>query len=157
MSKKEPEMGPQELADAVGFGTGSVGSKEPTSAYWDKRLLDVLHKQEAQTPSPRGALLDEAKHLVTGDRNNQYGPPTQDFQRAADILTALGYTAINGRKLEPHDIALMVMAVKMSRLTWMPSHEDSWTDIAGYAGCGYECAVEESLNLNNLSARHPLT
>lgn len=126
-------------------------------ATWEDRLLKVMQGQVPEEISARAKLLDEAKRLVTGDRNNQYGPPTGDFTRAAGILQALGYRAIEGRSLQAHDIALMVMAVKMSRLTWMPSHEDSWTDIAGYAGCGYECAVEESLNLNNLSARHPLT
>lgn len=93
--------------------------------------------------SPRALILREAERLIMGDRNNQYGPPTQDFDRTAAILNAMGYRAIGGRKLQPHDVALVVMAVKMSRLAWMPEKQDSWADMAGYVGCGWECVVEE--------------
>lgn len=93
--------------------------------------------------SPRAKLLDEAKHLIVGDRNNQYGPPTQDFRRSADALNALGFRAPSG-ELMPHDIAILVMVIKLSRLMWMPDKSDSWLDIAGYAGCGWECVVDES-------------
>ena len=90
----------------------------------------------------RGAVLDEAKGLITGDRNNTYGPPHQDFQRSADAATAYGYRGPDGRDLEAHDIALLVTLVKISRLMWTPDKRDSWVDIAGYAACGYECVVE---------------
>lgn len=94
---------------------------------------------------PRAGVLDEAKTLVTQDRNNQYGPPTQDFQRTADILHALGLRTLNGvggaTKLQAHHVALILAALKMSRLTWDPTKRDSWVDLAGYAACGYECAV----------------
>jgi hypothetical protein len=35
-------------------------------------------------------------------------------------------------------------AVKLSRLTLSPNHEDSWVDLTGYAACGYECATLEA-------------
>lgn len=94
--------------------------------------------------SPRAAALDEAKALITGDRNNAYGPPTQDFARSADALNAYGYRGPDGRNLQAHDVAIMVMSVKLSRLMWTPQKRDSWVDLAGYAGCGYECAMEEA-------------
>ncbi len=43
----------------------------------------------------------------------------------------------------PHDLAIIMMAVKISRLMWTPNKKDSWLDLAGYAGCGYECSVRE--------------
>jgi hypothetical protein len=93
--------------------------------------------------SARAVLLREAEALVTGDRNNTYGPPTQDFRRTADMLTALGFRAApEGREIEAHDVAVIVIAVKLSRLTWSPAKRDSWVDIAGYAACGNECAEE---------------
>lgn len=97
--------------------------------------------------SPRADALDEAKELITGDRNNSYGPPTQDFKRTADALSGLGYRKLDpaGKAvpLESHDTAIMVAVVKMSRLMWTPGKRDSWVDGAGYFACGYECAVEE--------------
>lgn len=92
---------------------------------------------------PRATLLDEAKKIITGDRNNSYGPPTQDFTRTAGILTALGYRTEGGGPIKPHDVAIMVIAVKLSRLMWSPDKRDSWVDLAGYAACGHECVMDE--------------
>lgn len=92
--------------------------------------------------SPRGDVLDEAKQLITGDRNNAYGPPTQDFQRTADMASAFGFQ-VNGQPLASHHVAIFMVLLKMSRLAWTPTKRDSWVDTAGYAGCGYECAVTE--------------
>lgn len=98
---------------------------------------------------PRADLLEEAAHLITGDRNNHYGPPTQDFRRTAEALTAMGYRRLDVDDvtvlpLVPSDIAIIVGMVKTSRLMHSRSKRDNWTDVAGYAGCGYECAVEEA-------------
>ena len=98
--------------------------------------------------SIRGKVLTEAHDLITGDRNNRYGPPTQDFQRTAEILNAIGYRRPGGKGLQPHDVAVIQIALKMSRVTWTPDKRDSWVDIAGYAACGYECADEQG-QVNN--------
>lgn len=104
----------------------------------------ILPAVPATDPAtPRAKLLDEAKGLITGDRNNTYGPPDQDFRRSADALNAYGYKGPGGRDLLPHDIAIMVMSVKLSRLVWSFDHSDSWLDIAGYSACGYECTITE--------------
>lgn len=94
-------------------------------------------------PSERASLLDEAKQLVTGDRNSQYGPPTQDFARTADLLNAMGYRGPQGRSLISHDVALIMGQLKLSRLVWSPEKRDSWVDLAGYAACGWECVTDE--------------
>jgi hypothetical protein len=100
--------------------------------------------------SVRGGALDEARALITGDRNNAYGPPWQDFSRTAGAATAMGYAGPNGRPIESHDIAILVMLIKLSRLMWTPTKRDSWVDIAGYAGCGLECAIhDEEAKLSN--------
>ena len=92
---------------------------------------------------PRADILDEAKELITGSRNDQYGPATGDFSRSANALNAYGYRGPGGRELSAYDIAIMITAVKISRLMWRPDGRDNWVDIAGYAACGYECAEEE--------------
>lgn len=97
--------------------------------------------------SPRASALDEARQLITGDRNNAYGPPTQDFRRTAEMASGFGFRFVGHpdaapEDLEPHHVAIFMMLLKLSRLAWTPGKRDSWVDAAGYAGCGYECAVE---------------
>jgi len=63
----------------------------------------------------RRALLTEATRLITDERNNQYGPPTQDFDRTAIMWTAY----LDGRRiLEAHDVAAMMIILKLSRISW---------------------------------------
>lgn len=92
--------------------------------------------------SAREALLEEARGLITGDRNNAYGEPTQDFDRTAGVLTALGFRLIDS-PIRSHHVAIIIAAVKMSRLMWSPAKRDSWADLAGYAACGWECVTTE--------------
>lgn len=97
--------------------------------------------------SDRASVLDEAKALITGDRNNQYGPPTQDFQRTAALLNALGYARVDAsdtvHDLTSSDVGLIMIQLKVSRVMHSRGKRDHYTDIAGYAGCAYECAIEE--------------
>lgn len=81
----------------------------------------------------RSEVLAEANTLITGERNNQYGEPTQDFTRTARMWSA--YLDI---EVKPHDVAAMMALLKLSRIAWQPEKRDSWVDLAGYAGCGYE-------------------
>lgn len=98
----------------------------------------------------RKRLLDNASEYVLKQRNKSYGEPDEDFQRIARIASAMGFRMApegsNGphRELSGSDVALFMIALKTSRLVWSPDHEDSWTDIAGYAACGFETANLES-------------
>ena len=77
----------------------------------------------------------EAAGLIEGDRNNEYGDPREMHQRAADI-----YNAYRGAMLTAHDVAMLLLSVKLARLAHMPDHRDSYVDICGYAGIAYEIA-----------------
>lgn len=87
----------------------------------------------------RSYILQKAESIVNGDRNNQYGEPNQDFSRTAKMWGA--YLGIN---LEAHDVAAMMVMLKVSRIRWDPEKFDSWLDLAGYAACGWDCAAEYS-------------
>jgi Domain of unknown function (DUF6378) len=102
-----------------------------------------IYEVNPDTGNLRAEILDEAKVLICGDRNSQYGPPAQDFRRTADVLNSLGYRGPGGRELEAHDVAVIISAVKLSRIMWSPGKRDHWVDLAGYAACGYECVTEE--------------
>ena len=101
------------------------------------------------TDSPRVQSLQRAIGYISGDRNASYGPPTQDFKRAADMWTAFGFRFVGHadappQDLESHHIAIAMILLKANRLAWQPENPDSWDDISGYSGCGYECSVEEA-------------
>lgn len=117
----------------------NVGTDGSTDMVWGFREASV--PGEVIDASARAAVLTEATQLITGDRNNAYGPPTQDFDRTAAMASAFGFQ-VNGQPLAAHHVAIFMILLKTSRLAWTPAKRDSWVDAAGYAGCGYECAVE---------------
>ena len=130
------------IPDLFGVLPGSPEPQPITALFGDE-----------QDVSPRESALREAISLITGDRNAQYGPPTQDFQRTADLLSALGfrfceYNTPSGaplyRELTASDVAIIMIELKMSRIIQSRGKRDSWVDLAGYAGCGYECTIEEN-------------
>ena len=88
--------------------------------------------------NPRRQLLTDADTIINGDRNAAYGPPTQDFDR-----TAAMWAAYLGRPITAHDVAAMMMLLKVSRIAWSPDKRDHWLDAAGYAACGWECVEAE--------------
>lgn len=106
--------------------------------------IPVLPERITARPGtpPRAEVLEEASRLITGDRNNSYGPPDQDFVRTAAMWQAMGYRGPDGRDLRGSDVALLMIALKLSRATWQHKR-DNFTDIAGYAGCGHEVSLHE--------------
>lgn len=101
--------------------------------------LAIEHQPEPDTDKPDGEdILHEAYRLTTGDRQNQYGSPDQDFAR-----TAAMWSALFGRHFETHEVAMAMVCLKLSRLTWSPAKRDSWTDAAGYVRCGWLCTEPE--------------
>lgn len=109
--------------------------------------------------STRGDLLREAVSIIDGDRNAQYGNPSQDFARTATYwnvhIAGVFHRRLNEAKnndtfieltelLTPADVAIMMSLLKISRMSWSPDKKDHWLDLAGYAGCGYECIEEDA-------------
>lgn len=115
----------------------------------------------------RSDILEEAADIVDGDRNVDYGDPIQDFSRTGKYwgihlsslfsrrLSLMGFrdgetisthTVLGMLEdiIEPHDVAIMMMQLKHSRLAWSPEKRDHWVDAAGYAACGWDCAVREN-------------
>lgn len=95
----------------------------------------------------RSGLLRGAEEIITEDRNKSYGEPDEDFQRIASLASAWGFRVQSGDKLRElcgSDVAIFMTCLKLARLSWNPTHRDSWLDIAGYAGCGYETAMLET-------------
>lgn len=86
----------------------------------------------------QSTVLEEAASLVNGDRQNQYGPPDQDFTRTAEMWNALFGGRGDGQPFRPQDVATAMVCIKLSRQTHQ-NKRDNWVDIAGYAYCGNLC------------------
>ena len=102
-------------------------------------------KAEMDATSPRQQMLRDAEQLVANGRNKEYGDPTTNMTRTAEMLAAyLGNRT--GRELEAHDVAAFGIILKLGRLAHDPTKLDSWTDVAGYASIGYETIKKADTN-----------
>ena len=88
----------------------------------------------------REKLLQEAVEIVHKDRAADYGKPENNFKRIAEL-----WTVYFDSRFTPHDVAIMMMLVKVARLANNPDHRDSAVDIAGYAACLAECQIPSRL------------
>ena len=82
----------------------------------------------------RTAILAEASALINSDRQDQYGPPSENFRRIAT-----GWGVILGRDVSPEQVALCMAWLKIARLVNGP-HHDSYVDGAGYMALAGELA-----------------
>ena len=88
---------------------------------------------------PRVQALREAATIIAGDRDVQYGGPEENFTRIAKI-----WSVIVGAEISPEDVAMMMVGLKIARYASKSGFQpDTWIDIAGYAGCGYEVGSVE--------------
>ena len=76
----------------------------------------------------RGSILDEAKEVINGERQNHYGDPEDSFALIAEY-----WSIYLDRHLSPQDVAMMMVLFKLAR----ESHQhkrDNLVDAAGYLG-----------------------
>ena len=83
----------------------------------------------------RQEVLEEAIRLTCGDRNRDYGDPRPNFE-----ATAAMWSAYKGVEFQAHDVAAMMILLKLARVSESPWKVDNWTDAGGYAGLGAEVA-----------------
>lgn len=79
-----------------------------------------------------GAPIEFAATQIVrnGERQQAYGHPRDDFER-----TAAMWSGIIGKTVSAQDVALMMAALKISRLIATPGHRDSVMDLIGYTIC----------------------
>ena len=96
-------------------------------------------KQTQESPY-RVEALREAARIISVDRNKNYGGPEENFGRTAKI-----WSVILGTQITNEQVAMMMVGLKMARFAHGAGfRSDTWIDIAGYAGCGYEVGRIES-------------
>jgi hypothetical protein len=79
-----------------------------------------------------GDLLSEALNIVTGDRADTHGDLYQNHCNIADLWNAY----LSEERLTPHDVAMMMVLLKVARTKTGSHNPDDYVDIAGYAGTG---------------------
>lgn len=96
------------------------------------------------TPTTRAAILDAAKKIVTGDREQQYGKPEDNFAVIAKFWEVyLSERCVSGGAevtLNPDDVAMLMALMKVARIMTGTFKGDSYIDACGYLACAAEIA-----------------
>ena len=104
---------------------------------------EVLGSENLMEPLLKGdemnhrKVLDSALAAIT-ERGESYGPIYESFDRVAKISTIM-----LGKEITSYDASIIMMAVKMSRLAYDRTHEDSWIDLAAYTSFAGDMSVPE--------------
>lgn len=81
----------------------------------------------------REQILTEANKIVNGARNEAYGSPENNFRNIADF-----WSNYLGKEITAHDVAIMMILLKVARTQSGMGSMDNYIDIAGYAACAGE-------------------
>ena len=82
-------------------------------------------------------LLTESTKLLY-DRGLRYGDPTANHIRISQLWSAyLGY------RIEPHEVAICMSLVKISRLAEQGTHRDSYADAISYMAIAGHIALTD--------------
>lgn len=88
----------------------------------------------------RKDILDAAEKIVTGERQQTYGEPEDNFGTIAQM-----WEAYLGVPISAMDVSMMMVLLKVARVSGRPDLTtiDNFIDICGYAACGGEVAYRE--------------
>jgi hypothetical protein len=91
-------------------------------------------------------ILDKAKAAVYGDRNDDYGTVTENFQTVADLWSTVLKT-----KVTPEQVGLCMVQLKVARQMYKPKR-DNLVDGAGYFATLEK--LEKTISLSIRKSRH---
>jgi hypothetical protein len=81
----------------------------------------------------RSKTLAEANDLINGDRQAEYGPPRQNFDRVAAMWSAYLNYEVDG-----HDVAVCMALLKIARITSGAPKHDTYVDASAYMALANE-------------------
>lgn len=109
-----------------------------------RNMVRVERPAEVGRTITRASILDAAKEIVTGEREQQYGKPEDNFRMIGNLweiyLKARCLDRDGGLDILPEDVAMMMSLLKIARIASGNYKVDSFVDLAGYAACAGECA-----------------
>lgn len=117
----------------------------------EDEVKESIYEEPFVMTTAREKVLDTAKKYVMENRNASYGEPEDNFGAISRLwnsylysrkvaLDPIGLDAFT--TIDPKDVAILMILVKVARLIESPGNEDNWIDIAGYAACGAECVID---------------
>lgn len=87
------------------------------------------------TGNKRSEILDTAKNMVNGSRQQDYGDPEDNFSVIAKL-----WSAYCGCEFTAHDVAIMMVLLKVGRISSGKYNPDNYIDGPGYFACAGEIA-----------------
>lgn len=93
----------------------------------------------------RKEILDKALECVTGQREQDYGKPEDNFRTIASLWSVYIRASYDNIPkdlflLTAKDVAVMMALLKIARIA-TGSNPDSYVDLAGYAACAAEVDI----------------
>ena len=123
---------------------GTTVSTSDFTCTTDVKKVEVNHSAGGGITITRAEILDAAKAIVTGEREQQYGKPEDNFRMIGNLweiyLKARCLDRDGGLDILPEDVAMMMSLLKIARIASGNYKADSFVDLAGYAACAGECA-----------------
>jgi hypothetical protein len=131
----------REIAELLGRAIDGTKTEQGLSD-WERRYNDLiswskeLEETEAKQRPQRGTILDQAKAIINGERQDQYGNPEDSFGLIAGLWSS--YLEHN---ITSHDVAMMLTLMKLAR----QKHQrkpDNLIDACGYLALAAEMVKE---------------
>jgi hypothetical protein len=116
------------LSDRVAAQSDLLTDKAEKKYDADGAAVGVMDREQ---------MLDRCKEVVTKQRASQYGTPEDSFGDIAKM-----WETYLGVPIGPHNVAVMMILLKVVRMKSSPKKPDSWLDVAGYAACGCEIVTK---------------
>ncbi|XAO35695.1 hypothetical protein SEA_SARBEAR_27 [Microbacterium phage SarBear] len=143
-----------DLVDNVAVGVGEPSEGTPLelsehglpiniAEYVARRRAEGVDVKVHHVPAPpqtkRENILRTANDIIHGDREKDYGAPIDSFERLAEALNLVLRPKLKeGVELDAVDAAVLMIAMKLSRLAGGDRKDDTWVDLAGYSALGAE-------------------
>ena len=109
---------------------------------WDGELGKVYGQLNADwenaAKSPAARICDKAANLIDGERDKQHGDRNENFGCIASL-----WSAYLDREIKPHQVAWMMVLVKLARETNGTHSIDNAIDACGYAALAGELAADQ--------------
>lgn len=108
---------------------------------WGKLTMTKLNNAQK--------VLETAKNIICGERQDTYGNPEDSFATIAEYWNIYLNSSNFPRdfKLTSADVAHMMTLLKMARITGQKFHMDNYVDMAGYTALAAEILAPTTVKL----------